>query len=183
MASRASARRYARALFEVVSKSGDPAVTLGEMQGFAFAVNEHPELRKALLNVGLPLVVRTNILREVLKLHPVSPIVERLLFLVLEHDDANELPMIMEDFERRVMDFHHVVRVQVTTAAPLDAGRAESLRGALAQVTGRDVRIDTRTDPAILGGVVAQVGSRVFDGSVTRHLARLRERLAAEQTI
>jgi F-type H+-transporting ATPase subunit delta len=183
MASRASARRYARALFEVVSKSGDPAVTLTEMRAFSALVDAYPDLRKALLNVGLPLAVRTGILRDVLALHPVSPIVGRLLFLVLEHDDANELPIIMEDFERRVMDFHHVVRVEVTTAAPLDAGRAEALRGALAQVTGRDVRMDARTDPAILGGVVAKVGSRVFDGSITRHLERLRARLAAEHAL
>jgi F-type H+-transporting ATPase subunit delta len=183
MASRASARRYARALFDVASKTGDPAATLAEMQAFASLVNGYPDLRKALLNVGLPLAVRTGILREVLALHPLSPIVARLLYLVLEHDDANELPMIMEDFERRVMDFHHVVRVEVTTAAPLDPGRSEALRAALAQVTGRDVRMDTRTDPSILGGVVAKVGSRVFDGSVTRHLERLRTRLAAEQAL
>jgi F-type H+-transporting ATPase subunit delta len=183
MASRASARRYARALFEVASKSGDPAVTLTEMQGFASAVNAHPDLRKALLNVGLPLVVRTNILREVLKLHHVQPVVARLLHLILEHDDANELPLIMEEFERRVMDFHHVVRVEVTTASPLDAGRADALRGALAKITGRDVRMDANTDPSILGGVVAKVGSRVFDGSVTGHLERLRAKLTAEQAL
>jgi F-type H+-transporting ATPase subunit delta len=183
MASRASARRYARALFDVASKSGDPAVTLTEMQSFASLVNSHPDLRKALLNVGLPLSVRTGILREVVALHPLSPVVVRLLLLVLENDDANELPMIMEDFERRVMDLHHVVRVEVTTAAPLDAGRADALRETLARVTGRKVRMDTRTDPSILGGVVAKVGSRVFDGSVTGHLERLRARLSARQSL
>ena len=183
MASRASARRYARALFDVGSRSGDPAVLLEELKAFGGAVSAHPELRQALLNVTLPLAIRTNILREVLKLYPVSRVLSRLLFLVLEHDDANELPMIVEEFERRVLDFHHVVRAQVTTAAPLDAARTEALREALGKVTGRNVRLDTRVDPSILGGVVARVGSRVFDGSVTRHLSRLRERLAAGQSL
>jgi F-type H+-transporting ATPase subunit delta len=183
MASRASARRYARALFDVGSRSGDPAVLLNEIKAFGTAVREHPELRQALLNVTLPLAVRTGILREVFKLYPVSSVLERLFYLVLEHDDANELPMIVEEFERRVLDFHHVVRVEVTTAAPLDSSRSDALRAALEQVTGLNVRMETRTDPALLGGIVARVGSRVFDGSVTGHLARIRQRLTAEQML
>lgn len=179
MASRASARRYARALFDVGSRSGDPAVLLNEIVAFGRAVNEHPDLRKALLNVTLPLAIRSGILREVLTVYPVSPVLSRLLHLVLENDDANELPMIVEEFERRVMDFHQEVRVKVTTAAPLDPTRTAALQDALAQVTGRNVRLDLDIDPSILGGIVARVGSRVFDGSVTRHLARVRERLTA----
>jgi F-type H+-transporting ATPase subunit delta len=183
MASRASARRYARALFDVVSKSGDPSATLADLQGFTAVVAAYPDLRKALQNVGLPLVVRTGVLREVLALQPVSPLVSRLLFLMIEHDDMDEVDEVVVDFERRVMDLYHFVRVEVTTAAPLDAGRADALRAALAQITGRDVRMETRTDPALLGGIVARVGSRVFDGSVLRHLARLRDRLAAGQAL
>lgn len=183
MASRASARRYARALFDVVARSGDPSATLTELRAFATLVATHADLRKTLVAVGLPLSVKTGIVRQLLALQPVSPVVARLLFLILENDDVDELDEIAEDFERRVMDFHHVVRVEVTTAAPLDAGRADALRGALAQVTGRDVRMDTRTDPSILGGIVAKVGSRVFDGSVTRHLERLRARLTAGEAL
>jgi F0F1-type ATP synthase delta subunit len=55
------------------------------------------------------------------------------------------------------------------------------LLAASQQVAVRKVKLDTRTDPAILGGVIAKVGSRVFDGSVTRHLARIRARLVAGQ--
>jgi F-type H+-transporting ATPase subunit delta len=183
MASRASARRYARALFDVVSKSGDPSPTLVELQGFAALVDGHPDLRKTLQSAGLPLAVKTGVLREILRLQPLSPIVSRLLFLILEHDDVNELTEVVTEFERRVLDLYRVVRVEVTTASPLDAARAEALRGALSQVTGREVRMETRTDPALVGGVVAKVGSRVFDGSVLRHLARLRERLVAGQAL
>jgi len=183
MASRASARRYARALFDVVAKSGDPAATLAELQAFAALVTGHPDLRRALLNIGIPVAVKSAVLRDVLALQPVSPVVSRLLLLIIEHDDMNELTDVVEEFERRVMDFHRVVRVEVTTAAPLDAAREQGLREALTQVTGRAVRLDTRTDPSILGGIVAKVGSRVFDGSVTRHLARLRARLVAGQQL
>ncbi len=183
MASRASARRYARALFDVTTKSGDPSAALTELKGFATLVDSHADLRKALLSVGLPMTVKMGVVRDLLALQPVSPIIARLLLLIVEHDDVDELDEVAADFERRVMDFHHVVRAEVTTATPLDAGRAEALRAALSTVTGRDVRMDTRTDPSILGGIVAKVGSRVFDGSVTRHLERLRTRLRAGQSL
>ena len=181
MASRALARRYARALFDVVVRSGDPAVTLQELQAQARVLENHPELRKAFVSVGVPLAVKMNVMRELIALQSISPVVSRLLLLLVENDDVDAIPEVATDFERRVMDLHHVVRVEVTTAVPLDAEREQALRQALSQATGLDVRLDAQIDPRIVGGVVAKVGSRVFDGSVTRHLQRMRDRLVRGQ--
>ena len=181
MASRASARRYARALFDVVARSGDPAATLQELQVQVRMLEKHPELRKALTSVGVPVVAKMNVMREVIALQSISPVVSRLLLLMVEHDVVGELPDLTADFERRVMDFQNVVRVDVTTAVPLGSDREQALRQALSQATGRDVRLDAQIDPRIVGGVVAKVGSRVFDGSVTKHLERMRARLVRGQ--
>jgi F-type H+-transporting ATPase subunit delta len=183
MASRTSARRYARALFDVVSKSGDPSATLAELQAQAALLDRHPDLRRALTGVGIPIAAKTAVMRDVLRLQHVSPIVSRLLLLMVEYDDIDEIGLIAADFERRVMDFHHVVRVEVTTAVPLGPEREAALVGALSQLTGGRVRVDAQIDPRIIGGIVAKVGSRVFDGSVTRHLERMRAKLAAGQAI
>ena len=61
----------------------------------------------------------------------------------------------------------------------LTEGQAR-LADALGKVTGRTVTVNARVDPAIVGGVVARVGSLVFDGSVVRQIERLRERLLAD---
>jgi F-type H+-transporting ATPase subunit delta len=177
MASRASARRYSRALFDVVVRSGDPMASLQELQQQVRVLGSYPELKQALLAVGVPLAAKMNVMRELIALQSLSPVVSRLLLLIVESDDVDEIAEVAADFERRVMDFHHVVRVELTTAVPLNADREQALRRALSQATGRDVRLDTRIDPRIVGGVIAKVGSRVFDGSVTRHLQRVRERL------
>jgi F-type H+-transporting ATPase subunit delta len=66
----------------------------------------------------------------------------------------------------------------VTSAAPLDADAQERLRQRLGDVTGKDVYLELRQDPALLGGVVTQIGSRVFDGSLKTQLSRLRDELA-----
>ena len=69
------------------------------------------------------------------------------------------------------------MRAVVTSAVPLDTDRAAALERALAGVTGRTVLVSASTDPSIVGGVVAQIGSMVYDGSVRRQLEKFRERL------
>ena len=59
----------------------------------------------------------------------------------------------------------------MTTATPLDAGAdARRFRTGLAALTGRTVLLATKVDPSIIGGVVARIGSTVYDGSVTTQL-------------
>jgi F-type H+-transporting ATPase subunit delta len=183
MASRASARRYSRGLFDVVTKSGDPLAAVAEVRAKAALLEGHPDLREALTGVAVPVSAKAGIMRDLIRLQPVSPVVARLLLLMVEHDNVGELPLLAEDFERRVMDLYHIMRVEVTTAVPLDREREQALQQAAAGVSGQRVRLDVRVDPSLIGGVVARVGSRVFDGSIVRQLARVRERLVAGQAI
>jgi F-type H+-transporting ATPase subunit delta len=69
------------------------------------------------------------------------------------------------------------VRADVTTAAPLGAERARAIGQRLSQVTGRTVTVAMHVDPSIIGGVVARIGSTVYDGSVTTQLQKMRQRL------
>jgi F0F1-type ATP synthase delta subunit len=119
MASRASARRYARALFDVVTKSGDVDAALVELKALGAAFTGHGELRKALTSPGVPLGVKQSVMRDVLALQPVSKVVARLLTLVVENDDIDEIDEIVEAFEQRVLDLHHVVRAEITSAVPI----------------------------------------------------------------
>jgi F-type H+-transporting ATPase subunit delta len=78
----------------------------------------------------------------------------------------------------RLLDHLQIVRAEVTTAVPLPADRAKAVEQSLAHVTGRTVVLDTRVDPAIVGGVVARVGSTVYDGSIVTQLAKMKKTLA-----
>jgi F-type H+-transporting ATPase subunit delta len=183
MASRASARRYARALFDVVSKSGDVDTALAELKALAGAIAGHVDLRRALTSPGVPLGVKQNVMGQVIALQPVSRVVARLVTLIVENDDVDEMPDIVEAFEQRVLDLHHVVRAEITSAVPLSADKVQAIEAALADASGARVVITPRVDPDILGGVVAKVGSRVYDGSVARHLARIRTRLVSGDSL
>ena len=76
------------------------------------------------------------------------------------------------------MEHQHVVRAEVTTAAPLTPDRTAQLQKQLADITGRTVTMTTNVDPSIIGGVVTRIGSTVYDGSVATQLATLKEKLA-----
>ena len=183
MASRASARRYARALFDVASKAGNVDATLAELKAFGGAIAGHAELNRALTSPGVPLAAKQSVMRELLTLQPVSKVVARLLTLIVENDDVNEMEQIVEAFEQRVMDFHQVVKAEITSAVPLPADRIQAIEASLAAVSGLKVVVTPSVDPALLGGVVAKLGSRVYDGSVARHLARIRQRLVAGESL
>ena len=80
-------------------------------------------------------------------------------------------------FTDRLEDAQKIVRADVASAVPLsDASRA-ALTAALGRATGKTVTMTERVDPALVAGIVARVGTFVYDGSVTRQLEKLREKL------
>ena len=79
------------------------------------------------------------------------------------------------------MQERNILQAQVTTAVPLSSERSASLAAALGRATGGTVKIDAHVDPAIIGGVIARVGSTVFDGSVTRQLEIMKTQLINAQ--
>ena len=69
------------------------------------------------------------------------------------------------------------VRAEVTVAAELPAEYFSELGRTLQAVTGKQVIVEKRVDPAIIGGVIARIGDQVFDGSIRNRLSELREEL------
>jgi F-type H+-transporting ATPase subunit delta len=106
-----------------------------------------------------------------------SPIVSKLLVLLAERDRLILMPDLVASYRDRFADYRQVVRAEVTTATALAPERVRQIQKSLADVTGRSVTLQTRVDPSIIGGLVAKVGSVVYDASVTRQLEKLKERL------
>jgi F-type H+-transporting ATPase subunit delta len=77
------------------------------------------------------------------------------------------------------MAARNVVTAEVTTAVPLSDAHRTALAAALGKAVDREVTVTERVDPSIIGGVIARVGSVVFDGSVTRQIERMHETLVA----
>jgi F-type H+-transporting ATPase subunit delta len=179
MTNRVAARRYARALFDVSLKEADPVRVGRELDAFQALVAAHADLARLFANPAVPAPRKRAVVDALLAREALAAPLAKLLQLLAERDRLVLLGEIAEAYGERLLDHQRVVRATVTSAVALPADRVEALRRSLAAATGRDVRLETAVDPSIVGGVVAKVGSLVFDGSVTRQLARLEDTLAA----
>ena len=178
MTSRASAARYARALFDVAEREADVQQVGRELIAFNQMVSGHDALARALTNPAVPAQRKRAVVQDLLaRAGAVSPVLSKLLLMLADRDRLMLLPEIVGAYERKLMDQARVVRAELTTAVPLPDDQVAVLRNGLANVTGRQVQLETRVDPAIIGGAVARIGSTVYDGSVTTQLQKVKERL------
>jgi F-type H+-transporting ATPase subunit delta len=180
MTNRAAATRYARALFDVALKErGDLEQIDEQLTAFVGLFSQHPQLQRVLLNPAVPVPRKSAVVSDLAGRLGVNPVLSKLLILLAERDRLVLLPELLSTYRDRLLDHRHVVRAEVTTATPLTTARAQEIERRLARVTGRTVTMTSRVDPAIIGGVIARIGSTVYDASVTRQLEKIRKRLEA----
>tara|TARA_B100000029_G_scaffold475789_1_gene519365 strand:+ start:54 stop:599 length:546 start_codon:yes stop_codon:yes gene_type:complete len=176
MTNRAVAARYARALFEVSCDSSDVEKTEQDILSFQQLLDGHATLSGALLSPAVSVVEKRKLVHTLLSRMQVSAVAERLLLMLADRDRLELLPEVCEIYNALLMDHRGVVRVRITTAEPLDSSRLESMVQALAKATGRKIKAEASVDETLVGGVVTQIGSTVFNGSIAHHLDRLRKR-------
>ena len=182
MTDKGTARRYAGALYDVVARSGDPARAGRDLQAVSALFSSHAELLQALTSPAVSASKKRAVLVSILQAAGgVGPEVTRMLELMAERDRLGLVADAAEAFDERLRKADRVVPAEVVTAVPLSDAQRLSLQAAIVKAAGTDVTLSARVDPAIIGGVVARVGSVVFDGSVTRQLERLKQRLTDAQ--
>jgi F-type H+-transporting ATPase subunit delta len=180
--SRASAKRYARALFDVASAEGHDLEQIGaELSGIAALVAAHDQLERVLASPAIPAARKRAVMEQLFARRPVSIPVTRLLLLLADRDRLMLLPDLAEAYQDRLLDYRQVVRAEIRTAVPVSGDRAAALQAGLAQATGRAVQLDLRVDPALVGGAVARIGSTVYDGSIVTQLEKLKALLVSAE--
>jgi F-type H+-transporting ATPase subunit delta len=180
MTSRGAAIRYARALFDVAQKEADIQTVGRELSEFARIVSSHELLMKSLSNPAVPTPRKRAVIEQLLaRAGTMTPTLSKLLLLLADRDRLALLPELASSYEARLMEHAQVVRAELTSAVELAVDRVAALHQGLERVTGRQVQLQTRVDPSIIGGAVARIGSTVYDGSVTTQLQKVQERLTA----
>ena len=178
MTNKTAALRYARAVLEVgIKEQADLEGLERDLAAFAGLLSDHPALAKVLLNPAVPVPRKRAAVVELTTRMQPAAIVGKLLVMLAERDRLVLLSDLLASYRDLLLAHRNVVRAELTTAIPLDPARAAAIEQQLARATGRTVTLQTRTDPAIIGGLVARIGSTVYDGSVTRQLEKMKERL------
>lgn len=174
MADGSLARRYARALIllgqenHALDAVGSGLATIGAV----LDLNDG-QLRGVLVNPGVPLAERHAVLSEVLRRLALHGYVNNFLRLLLDKSRFAVLPEITLAFGEMADELAGRVRATVRTARALDAVTSAQVEAALAQATGRTVVVRYVVEPGLIGGMVAQVGDKVYDSSVRGRLEQL----------
>lgn len=178
MTNKTAATRYARALLDVaVREKGELQEIEEELAAFVDLFTKHSILEKVLLNPAVPVGRKRATVAELTARLKTSSIPAKLIVLLAERDRLVLLPELLASYRERLLDYQNVVRAEVTTAVALAADRTQAIERGLAQLTGRTVTLATKVNPSIIGGVVARIGSTVYDGSITTQLQKMKQRL------
>ena len=178
MTSRTAAARYARAALDVATKeSADLDQIAQELDEVIAFFKRHPALEGLMLNPAVPAPRKRAAMEQITNVSGLTPIVSKLLVLLADRDRLALLKDLAAAYHDFLADRQNVVRAEVTSAEPLSNDRLQTIEKRLATVTGKRVSMTTKVDKDIIGGVIARVGSTVYDASIATQLKKIRERL------
>jgi F-type H+-transporting ATPase subunit delta len=170
---------YARAFADVVFANRlDPAKTLAETQQIAALVEESKPLREVWQNPSIPAEQKRSVLDGIVKRAGISHPVRNFVAVVIDKGRMKFFSEIVEQFREDLNQQMGIAAAEITTARNLSASERAELEHDLGSATGKKIKAHYQQDRALLGGVVARVGSTVFDGSVKGQLERIRKQLA-----
>lgn len=180
MSAQAVARRYAAALADVVIARGESRDVQEELSSWERMMQTNPLLMEVFGNPTIAYEQKQNVLGTLIKRTRVRPTTANFLQVLLQNQRLTELGEINQRLAQVLDERAGVVSAQVTTARPVPEASQEALRANLTRLTGKDVRLSFETDEELIGGIVARIGSTIYDGSVRSQLQQFKERLAGK---
>ncbi len=177
MSSRTSATRYAKALLDVTSNDADAGKIERDLAIFVDLLHTSSELRQALLTPSVPASGKRGIVTAVSERIGMAPTGVRMLQLLADRDRLGMMDDLVTVFRERLLDRRKIVRAELRSAVALTPDEVKAIETELGAVTGMNVAVEAVVDPDLIGGVLAKVGSTVYDGTVKSQLNRLRKQL------
>jgi F-type H+-transporting ATPase subunit delta len=175
--------RYAHALADVVTASGSPlpaADAVVQLKSFETALRSSLELQHALTTPSIPVGRKRAVVGKIAGVLRLSQIARNFLFVLVDHRRIASLTQIIHTFELVVDERLGFARAEVITAARLNEEQETALRIALERISGKRLSARYAVDGSLIGGVVARIGSTVYDGSVRGQLDILEHLMRAK---
>ncbi len=169
------ARRYAKALFSLGKEQEKFEGYSETLSAIATLFDDSEVVSDALTNPLYPLDARQKVMAKIAESVAADVIMASFLNLLVEKKRAGILPDIAHEMQVMVDQEQNISHGSVVSAIELDASLHEKIQAALEKITGNKVILETQVDPYIIGGMIAQVGDLVLDGSIRTQLNGLKE--------
>lgn len=165
-------RRYARAVFELAA--GREEAVGAELDGF-LEVYEDPDLKKVLGNPAFDQDRRKEVVVELAGRLGLSDLTANFLSLLVTRDRLDGLPSIARRYHSLLDDSAGRVNAKVVVSQTLGEEQRSSLAAVVGEMTGKTAILTEEVDSGIIGGIIVEVGGKVYDGSVRTQLSSLRK--------
>ena len=176
-------RRYARALFDMAKRSNETMDAVeDDLKRVDQALRSIPRLESALRAPTVGSERKKALLKTAFG-DQVSPLTARFLQLVVDRGREEVLTSIYSEYLRLANEHRNILAVDVTAAVPLSDEQLSELARSLEARTGKRIRIQEQTEPALLGGLIIRMGDTILDGSVRSRLERLHTQLLSGQGV
>jgi F-type H+-transporting ATPase subunit delta len=172
------ARAYAKAFLDTAGGTAAAGAALDDLRRFAQAMEQVPRIAAMAQSPGIPQGVKQSAIAQIAESLALGRLARSLLDLLVENYRLVHLPAIVEAVEELLHRRLGVVKARVTAADPIDPEQVARLEAVLGGALGKSVELEVAVDGELLGGFVAQVGSRRYDGSLRGQLDRLSRQLA-----
>lgn len=164
------AGRYATALFELARDEKSVDSVKADLDKFEAMMADSPDLARLVRSPVFAADAQTRALSAVLEKAGIGGIAAKFLKVLTANRRLFAVSDVIRGFRALVARFKGEVSADVTVAEPLNDKNLEALKGALKNVTGKDVDLNIKVDPAIIGGLIVKLGSRMVDSSLRTKL-------------
>lgn len=173
---------YAKALLGASEKAGNTETVMAELDSVVRDVlTRLPRLEQLLSSPRVPFESKEQVLERAFG-GKMSSQVLNFLKVIVARGRFQSLRAVNEAAKRLYNELRGRVEVQVTTATPIDDATREMLVAKLRSSLGRDIDLQMRLEPDVIGGLVIRIGDTVYDGSVANQLQKLGDELVSRAT-
>ena len=168
------AGRYANAVFELAQEQGLVDVVAADFAALKAAMTSSPDFTRLIKSPLFSHEDQARALKPILDKMGANALTVKFLLTLTGKRRLFALANVIAAYGRLVARLKGEIEAEVTSARPLSAAQAAELKSVLKSKLGREPRLDARVDPALLGGLVVKVGSRMIDSSLRTKLAGIR---------
>lgn len=162
--------RYASALFELAKEQGIVAQIEADLARFSALLDESEDLRRLVASPVFTAEEQGRAIEAVLDKAGIGGLTANFLQVITRNRRLFAVSQMIRDFKALAAESRGEVTAEVTTAQPLSEQQAAELAQTLKNSVGKDVKLDVRVDPSILGGLIVKIGSRMIDSSLRTRL-------------
>jgi F-type H+-transporting ATPase subunit delta len=168
------AGRYATAVFELAEEENALDAVAADFAALRHAMHGSPELARLVRSPAFSREDQARALEALLLKMNAAPLTRKFVALLAAKRRLFALEGIIGAYNRKLARLRGEVEAEVTSARPLSSNETEDLKRVLKSQLGREPRLQTRVDPALLGGLVVKLGSRMIDSSIRTKLNGIR---------